>query len=340
MPRHAPPRPHAVFERPHRVVIAAFPPAQMLDVTGPLDVFATANAIAEQAGRATPYDIVLAGPRRGAMETTSGVALTATAAIHDAGLSADTLLVAGGKGARMAVHDRKLVAALAQLCRRSARVGSICTGAFVLAAAGLLDGRRATTHWAHFDEFAGLFPAIELDRDALFLGDGKVFTSAGISAGIDFALSLVERDLGRQFALKVAQELVVFLKRPGGQSQFSTHIVAGASGTDPDRFADLTHWIAANLARDLSVEALAARIAMSPRNFTRRFTEAVGVPPGKYVQALRVDAARRLLTDSRTTVARIAERCGFPSAEAMRVAFQRQIRVAPSEFRERFRASG
>ncbi len=320
----------------HQILIVAFAPAQMLDITGPLEVFTVANDLAVAEGRAAPYRVSLAAPVAGPLATTSGVDIVASAGVYDAALAVDTLLLAGGRGARMAADDQPLVAALAQLCAVAGRVGSICTGAFPLAATGLLDGRRATTHWAHVDEFANRFPQVAIERDALFVMEGKYHSSAGISAGIDYALALVEQDLGRPLALAVARELVVFLKRPGGQSQFSAQLAADTEAPDPDRFAELTRWMHANLTADLSVDLLAERCAMSSRNFARRFAAAMNVAPGKYVQTLRVDAARRLLTDGDLPVERVAERCGFASAEALRLSFQRHLAVAPSQFRARF----
>ena len=328
----------------HRIVIVGFAPAQLLDIAGPLDVFAGANLLASMAGRPPPYEVQVAAPEAGPLATTAGVPLLASRGLRDRGLRADTLLVAGGPGARATVQDAAVVRALKRLVARTARVGSICTGAFPLAATGALDGCRATTHWAHFDEFAALFPQVQIDRDALFVADGRCHSSAGITAGIDYALALVERDLGRRDALEVARGLVMFLKRPGGQSQFSAQLAVqareGPQAAPPDgaeRFAELARWMAANLRRDLGVERLAERMAMSPRNFARRFAEALGVTPARHVQQLRIDAARRLLTDGQQPVARIAERCGFASAEAMRVAFQRHLNVPPAAFRARFR---
>jgi len=327
-------------DSPHRIVIAAFPTAQMLDVTGPLDVFSMANTLERGRGRAAPYEFVLAAPEAGQVETTSGIALLATRSIHDPSLSADTLLVAGGPGARDAIGDEKIIGGLRALCGRSGRVGSICTGAFPLAATGLMRHQRATTHWAHFDEFAQAFPDVELERNALFVNAGACHSSAGISAGIDYALALLEADIGRDLAMRVARSLVVFLKRPGGQAQFSVQLASQANAENPDRFFALGQWMTDNLSSDLSVEILAERMAMSPRNFARRFVETMKVAPAKYVESLRVDAARRLLTDSELSLARIAERCGFGSAETMRLAFKRQIDISPTDFRERFRSTG
>ena len=328
----------------HRILIVAFPPAQLLDIAGPLDVFAGANLLATMGGRPPAYEVHVAAPQAGPLATTCGVPLLASRGLRERGLRADTLLVAGGPGARAMVNDAPLVQALKRLVTRTARVGSICTGAFPLAATGALDGCRATTHWAHFDEFAALFPRVQIDRDALFVAEGPCHSSAGITAGIDYALALVERDLSRRDALEVARGLVMFLKRPGGQSQFSAQLAVQAAQAGPaagaERFAELARWMAANLRRDLGVERLAERMAMSPRNFARRFAEALGVTPARHVQQLRIDAARRLLTDGQQPVARIAERCGFASAEAMRVAFQRHLNVAPAAFRARFRGPG
>ncbi len=324
---------------PHRVVLVAFPPAQMLDITGPLDVFNAANNAAVEAGLPLPYAVILAAPAAGPVATSSGISINATHSVFDPALQADTLMLAGGGGARQVRDDAPLVAAIRALCERVTRVASICTGAFALAATGFLDQRRATTHWAHFDEFAHAFPHVKIERDALFLDDGKFHSSAGISAGIDYTLSLVERDLGKAIALQVARELVMFLKRPGGQSQFSAQLAAEVGAGDPDRFGELTRWIAAHLADDLSVELMADKIAMSPRNFARRFIAAMNVTPIQYVQTLRVDAARRLLSDSALPIARIAERCGFASSEAMRLAFHRHLNVTPADFRARFQSS-
>ncbi len=325
-------------DRQHRIIIVGLPPAQMLDITGPLDVFTIANELSMAMGHSSPYDVSLAGPNEGLLMTTSGVALHAAHSVFDPSLTAGTLLICGGRGARASASDVKLVKALAVLCDRAERVGSICTGAFPLAATGALDGRRATTHWAHFNEFFTQFPLVQIDRDALFVSAGKFHTSAGITAGIDFSLSLVEHDLGREMARAVARELVVFMKRPGGQSQFSTRLIHNAMGDDRDRFEGLTHWMAEHLADNLTVEVLAERLAMSPRNFARRFTAVMQVTPGKYVQMLRTDEARRLLTESDLPIMIVAVRCGFQSAEVMRVSFQRCLNISPTEFRARFQS--
>jgi transcriptional regulator GlxA family with amidase domain len=325
---------------PHKIVLIAFDGAQMLDITGPMDAFAEANTACEEAGRPPAYEIVFAGPRVGLIPTSSGLELNAKISFFDENLAADTLVLCGGRGARMAADDAAAVEAIGKLVDRVGRVVSICTGAFVLAATGRLDRRRVTTHWKYCDTLAQRFGAVEVDADAIFIHDGKYFTSAGVTAGIDLALALVERDLGRPIALEVARELVVFLRRPGGQSQFSAQMAADASAADPDRFAELTRWMADHLSDDLSIDALATRVSMSPRNFARRFAEALGMPPGKYAQALRMDAARRLLTDGEVPLAIVARRCGFNSLETMRLSFQRHLKVAPQDFRARFHHRG
>lgn len=324
------------MNQPHRVVLVGFPPAQLLDIAGPVDAFAAANALIQSKSATSPYEIVLAAPSVGPLQTSAGLALTATASLYDPALTADTLILAGGEGARKAIHDAALVARLRVLCESVERVGSICTGAFPLAATGLLKDRTTTTHWAHFDEFHEAFPSIHIDRDALFVRDGKYQCSAGISAGIDSVLALIEDDCGRTLALEVARELVVYLKRPGGQSQFSSQLAAQIKTEGSGRFAELLQWMAVEPGADLSVERLAERVAMSPRNFHRRFVEAFNVTPANYVQTLRLDEARRLLTDGTMSIERIATRCGFSSGEALRVAFHRHLHISPTDFRSRF----
>ena len=312
----------------------------MLDIAGPVDAFSAANALVQAKGATAPYEVVLAAPEVGPLQTSAGFPLAASISVHDPDLKADTLILAGGEGARRSIHDQVLVTRLRSLCQATGRVGSVCTGLFPLAATGLLDGRRTTTHWAHFDEFYAAFPSVHVDGDALFVRDGKYQCSAGVSAGIDSVLALIEEDCGRTLALQVARELVVYLKRPGGQSQFSTQLATQFNTDSSSRFAELLQWMGSQPQEDLSIERLAARVAMSPRNFHRRFTEAFGTTPANYVQTLRLDEARRLLTDGTLPMERIAARCGYSSGEAMRAAFQRHLHVSPSEFRLRFRSTG
>jgi transcriptional regulator GlxA family with amidase domain len=247
----------------------------------------------------------------------------------------DTLIVAGGAGVDAACRDRRLIAWIARASKRTRRTCSVCTGAFLLAEAGLLAGRRATTHWSACADLAARYPDIDVDPDAIYVQDGAVWSSAGITAGIDLALALVEGDLGRSLAMRVARRLVVFLKRPGGQSQFSALLEAQ---TADDGFAALHEWMAANLAGDLSVERLADQAAMSPRNFARVYAAKFGTTPAKAVEAMRVEAARRALEDSDRQIDEVARRCGFGDEETMRRAFQRRLGVNPRDYRRRFAA--
>jgi transcriptional regulator GlxA family with amidase domain len=246
----------------------------------------------------------------------------------------DTLIVRGGDIGPMAA-DVRLHRWLHAMVPRTRRLASVCSGSFILAEAGLLDGRRATTHWLGMRLFQRRYPLVQLDQDAIFVRDGAIYTSAGVTAGIDMALALIEEDLGRAIALDVARRLVVFLKRPGGQSQFSGHLAAQEVSSTGLR--DLPEWIVGHLADDLSVERLAARAAMSPRNFARVFRRESGCTPGKFVERARVDAARRLLEDGEDTLETIATRCGFGSGEHMRRTFRRHVGVVPIDYRRRFR---
>jgi transcriptional regulator GlxA family with amidase domain len=224
------------------------------------------------------------------------------------------------------------------MASRVRRLASVCSGTFLLAEAGLLDGRRVTTHWRGCDELARRYPALTVERDPIFVRDGTVYTSAGVTAGMDLALALVEEDHGRQVALRVARQLVMFLKRPGGQSQFSAQLALQTADREPLR--ELQAWIADHLDGDLSVPVLAAEVAMSERNFARIFTRQVGVTPARFVERARVEGARRRLEESTDGVEMVAVRCGFGSAEVMRRAFLRLLGVPPSAYRGRFRSAG
>jgi len=243
------------------------------------------------------------------------------------------LIVAGGPGVEAAAASPVLLDWLRQRATEARRVASVCTGAFLLAAAGILDGRRATTHWKFSASLAQRFPAIRVEADPIFLCDGSVWTSAGVTAGIDLALALVEEDLGRSVALAVARYLVVFLKRPGGQAQFSAAL---ALQVTDDRFGALHDWIDGHLASDLSLSVLAEQDGMSERSFSRHYAQATGQTPARAIERLRVEAGRRLLSESRTPVKRIAQRCGFGSEETMRRSFLRLLAVTPQDYRSRF----
>ncbi len=318
-----PPRPS------RRVEILAYPAVQLLDVAGPLQVFATANDIA--AGP-PPYDPVVVAKEPRGVTSSAGLTL-ATEALSDPAAVTDTLLVAGGYGVNAATADRTLVDWLRRKSEASRRTASVCSGAFLLAEAGLLDGRRVVTHWQRCAELARRHPAVRVEPDPIFIRDDAIWTSAGVTAGIDLALALVEDDLGRATALAVARQLVVFLKRPGGQSQYSTALAMQAcDGT----FEHLHAWLADHLADDLSTAALARVAGTSERSFLRHYRKATGKTPARVVETFRVEAARRLLTETGTPLKRIALLCGFGSDETMRRAFARQIQTSPQSYRDGF----
>ena len=322
-----------------RVAVLGFPDAQILDIVGPLAIFGDVARWTREHGAASgvQYEIELLAPRAGRFRTTCGLELVATRAATAVRGGIDTLLVAGGQGVRAAAANPSLLAWLRRIAPKVRRLGSVCTGTFVLAAAGLLDGRRVSTHWGAAARLQETFPRLRVDPDPIFVKDGNVYTSAGVTAGMDLALALVEEDCGREVALAVARQLVLFLRRPGGQSQFSAQLATQAADREPLR--ELQSWIVENVGEDLSVPALASQVAMSPRNFARVFTREVGATPARYVERVRVEAARRRLEESDDNVDQIADRCGFGSAEGMRKAFLRTLRVAPSTYRSRFRAA-
>lgn len=309
---------------------------QSLDVAGPTEVFSGANTYLDHIGIAAPrYELHFIGPARGAVVGESGLGIVADHSWSDPIPGrCDDLVVAGGNGIEAALSDATLIEWVRSTARHADRIVSICSGSFVLAEAGLLDGRRATTHWARFDRFAERFPAVELDADALFVRDGNVITSAGVTAGIDLALSLVEDDHGVDAAHIVARHLVVFLRRPGGQSQFSAPTWSKPVETEPIRMVQSA--IHACPGADLSIASLATRAGMSERNFVRVFTREVGESPGRYVEQVRVTTARRALESRSSGVATIAAEAGFGTSETMRRAFLRQLGVPPNHYRKRF----
>jgi transcriptional regulator GlxA family with amidase domain len=305
MPKYPRSPPNAV----RMIEVLTYPAVQLLDVTGPIQVFASANDHVAGAGGARPYLLRVVAEGGEGVTASAGVALAA-GPLTELGEALDTLLVAGGEGAEAAAENPVLVDWMRERARKARRVASVCTGAFLLAATGMLDGRRVATHWKYCARVAERFPAVRVEPDPIFLRDGPVWTSAGVTAGIDLALALVEEDLGRSVALAVARYLVVFLTRPGGQAQFSAALALQAAD---DKFGALHDWIDAHLAGDLSLSVLADHAGMSERSFSRRYAEATGQTPARAIERLRVDAARRLLSESRLPVKRIAERCGFGS---------------------------
>jgi transcriptional regulator GlxA family with amidase domain len=316
--------------------VVAFPDAQVLDVVGPLEVFGGTSRALIAAGRRTQpsYEIEVLAAQAGPLTTSGGLVLHATRAFSSVSSGIDTLLVAGGAGARAASRDEALLAWLRRMAPRVRRFGSVCTGARVLAAAGLLDGKRVTTHWGAAAELAEDYPRVRVEPDAIFVRDDSLWTSAGVTAGMDLALALLEADLGRDVALTAARQLVLFLKRPGGQSQFSAQLAAQEAEREPVR--RLQTWIVEHPSADLSVAQLARRAALSPRHFARIFREEIGTTPARFVTQIRVEAARRRIEDSREGLEEIAAACGFASAEVMRRAFLRTVRVSPAAYRSRF----
>ena len=307
----------------HTVLIAVFDGVQSLDVTGPLEVFAHAPG----------YDITTASLGGRPVAASSGLRLTPDKDLRDITTPPDLLLIPGGEGARR--RDPDLVGWLREHAPKARRLASVCTGTFLLAEAGLLAGRRVTTHWAYCAALAAQYPDVTVDPDPIFIKGGDLATSAGITAGIDLALAFVEDDLGRDAALAVARELVVFLRRPGSQAQFSAQLSAQVADRAPLR--EVQQWIAEHPAADLSVDALAEKASLSPRQFARAFAAEVGMPPGRYVDRARLEAARRRLEDTASGVEETARACGYGTSEAMRRAFVRALGVSPAEYRRRFR---
>ena len=316
-----------------RVVdILAYPGVQLLDVAGPLQVLATANELVAERGDGPAYAPRVVSAGAPFVTASAGLGLVA-APLPPVRTALDTLLVAGGPGVHDAAANPAVVRWVRARAARARRVGSVCTGAFLLAAAGLLNGRRAATHWRHCAELARRYPAVRVEPDPIFVRDGTVWSSAGVTAAIDLTLALVEEDLGRSLALAVARHLVMFLKRPGGQAQFSAAL--SLQGAD-DRFDALHRWIAARLGSDLSLPALARQAGMSERSFSRHYAEATGITPSRAVERLRVEGARRLLSDTRQPIKRVAERCGFGSEETLRRSFARLLAASPQDYRARF----
>ncbi|AOR30747.1 AraC family transcriptional regulator [Streptomyces fodineus] len=313
---------------PQRTVLfVLFDGVQSLDVTGPLEVFAGAEKKAPGT-----YRVRTASLDGRPVRTSSGLTLVPDEALTEAA-DPHTLLVPGGAGTR--VPDPRLIAWLRARGPRVPRLVSVCTGALLVAAAGLLDGRRATTHWAYCDKLARDHPAVAVDPEPIYVRDGHVATSAGVTSGIDLALALVEEDLDRDVALAVARHLVVFLRRPGNQAQFSAQLAAQTAHRAPLR--EVQRWISEHPAGDLTVDSLAARARLSPRHFARAFREETGMTPGRYVDRVRLEHARRLLEDTGDTIEEIARASGYGTPEAMRRAFIKAFGTAPAEYRRRFR---
>ncbi|MFJ1596067.1 GlxA family transcriptional regulator [Streptomyces sp. NPDC088261] len=311
------------------VLVVLFDDVQSLDVTGPVEVFAGA---ARFTGDPDAYRIRTASLDGGPVRASSGLTLVPDTALA-AAAAPHTLLVPGGSGTR--TPDPRLIDWLRENAPRAHRLVSVCTGALLLAEAGLLDGRRATTHWVAADLLSRKYPAVDVDPDPIFVRDGRVSTSAGVTSGIDLALALVEEDLGRDAALTVARHLVVFLRRPGNQAQFSARLAAQTAQRGPLR--DVQAWIGEHPGGDLSVESLAGRARLSPRHFARAFRAETGTTPGRYVDRVRLEHARMLLEDSADGIEEISRASGYGTPEAMRRAFVKSLGTSPAEYRRRFR---
>ena len=311
-----------------KVIIAGPPPVQVLDVTGPLEVFSNAP----------DYEIQLANPgHERVLQTNRGVVLADATPIAEVHGPIDTLVIAGGPGAESGSYDPSFIAWIAKAASQSRRVASICSGAFLLAEAGLLDGKQAVTHWNLCDRLAREYPKVLVRREPIYLRDGSIYTSAGITAGIDLSLALVEEDHGHETALKIARFLVMFLVRPGGQAQYSHMLSHQAVTSQPLR--ELQVWMLEHLRENLTVESLAERMGMSARHFTRVCLRETGMNPGQFVDRMRVEAAQQIIDSSSRGLKEVADSCGFISADAMRRTFLRVLGVTAAEYALRFKST-
>ena len=322
---------------PIRIGLFVYPGIQALDLSGPLELFARATRLLRDEGRAHPgYAITVVGTQEGPLAASSGFRFLPDSTFAGVRGTLDTLLVVGGTGVGALCGNAAVLGWLRRMSARVRRIGSVCTGAFLLAEAGLLDGRAATTHWSRAAELAKRFPRVRVEEDRIWVRDGNVYTSAGVSAGMDLALALIEEDLGAEVALAVARAMVMYLRRPGDQSQYSAPLRLQAAETPSLR--ELVAWAAEHPATDLSVPALARRVGKSPRHLTRVFRRELGVAPAEAIEQLRIEAARRTLQQSAAGLDEVAARCGFGSAEVLRRAFRRTLHVTPSAYRARFSA--
>ncbi|PZR72811.1 MAG: AraC family transcriptional regulator [Chthoniobacterales bacterium] len=318
---------------PLRIGFLGYEQANALDIAGPAEAFASAVRSDGKGKLERCYDVSIIGLTRRAFTTESGLVFLPTATI-DASPKLDTLIIPGGCGLRSPDINRKVAQWLTEKTKGTRRVASVCTGIYGLAATGLLDGRRVTTHWRFAADVAKRFPKLRMEPNALFVKDGSFYSSAGVTAGIDLALALIEEDFGSKVALTAAREMVVYLKRSGGQEQYSEPLQFQTNSSD--RFAELVAWMTNNPTEEMSVESLARRASLSPRQFFRRFKEHFGSSPGTFVETLRLNEARRRLTVAEVSIENVAESVGFNGADSFRRAFARRFRVTPSKFRRHF----
>jgi transcriptional regulator GlxA family with amidase domain len=322
--------------RTRRIAMLAYPDVQMLDVMGPLEVFSRTSRWLRDNGKREDdaYSLEIVGLTRGVVRASSGLRLYADRRFDEVGRGLDTLLIAGGKGAERYRALAPLVRWIRRQARWVRRLASVCTGAFFLGEAGLLKGRRATTHWNWCGRLASRYPDVRVESDPIFVREGRIYTSAGVTAGMDLALAMVEEDQGRDVALAVARELVMFLQRPGGQAQFSAQLSVQLAEREPLR--DLQAYILDHPRSDLTIETLAGRVGMSPRNFARVFGREVGMTPARFVTSARVETARRLLEESLEGLETICSMSGLGTPESMRRAFMRSVGIPPGQYRKRF----
>ena len=318
---------------PKHIVIVGYDDITSLDLSGPLEAF-TSALLEDSTGNPQPcYKVTIAALGAKTFRSESGLQMTAACSLNSL-RRMDTLLIPGGRAMRLSPSGPRLADWISRRAGGIRRIASVCTGIFAVAATGLLDGRRVTTHWKFAAELARRFPALKIDANALYIRDGKYYTSAGITAGIDLSLALIEEDFGPQVALAVARELVVYMKRPGGQEQFSEPLKFQVASTS--RFADLAAWMLGHLDADLSVEAMAEHMNLCPRQFSRRFRSEFNSSPAAFVQRLRLDEARKRLSAFGSTVEAVANSVGFHDPDSFRRAFQQHFGVAPSHYRSRF----
>jgi transcriptional regulator GlxA family with amidase domain len=315
---------------PKAIGILALPGVQLLDVAGPLDVFAQANCEANK----TAYSLKIIAATAGPIHTSSGVKIFPDLIMAETNEPFDTLLIAGGPNARVNHLPSKAIKWLVRATSGTRRYGSVCTGAFYLASTGLLDGRHITTHWAAADELAKQYPSIRIDKDALYVRDGRLRTAAGVTAGMDLALAFVEEDLGRDIALRVAEQLVMYFKRPGGQLQFSRKNEMFPAMRSV--LQETQRWVAANPGLDHNVASLAKHAGMSSRHFSRIFNSEVGMTPAAWVEATRVETAKALLQNGHDTPKSVAFKCGFANADTLRRTFKKHVGLTPAEFRRHY----
>lgn len=324
--------------RPVRVAIAAYEGVSLLDLSGPLEALRIASTRPNHPTAGLAYECVVVSMRGGTIMTADGLGIVTKPVTTLDDTAIDTLIVPGACSIEDVSRDRELIQWLSRRAPDARRVCSVCIGTFLLAEAGLLQGRRAATHWMHCRLLASRHPEVTVEPDAIYVRDGAIWTSAGVTAGIDLALALIEQDCGRAVAMHVARVLVVYLRRSGGQSQYSV-LLASQTDSVSDAFGELERWIGEHLSADLRVDRLADRVGMSPRNFARRYTETRGRTPARMVEALRVEAARRALEENDDRIKEVASRCGFSDEEQLRVAFARHLGITPRAYRHRFAAA-